>query len=497
MRHYTLKDARAFEASDAKRISETERPAFHLSPYTGWMNDPNGFSYYNGTYHMFYQYFPYEAKWGPMHWGHAISNDLLHWEHLPCALAPEDDYDRNGCFSGNALSLPDGRHLLMYTSVKRGRKVNGHPTERQQQCIAIGDGVNYKKYKNNPVITTKDLPKGASKRDFRDPKLWQGGDGIYRALTASCAADGTGQLLMYKSPDGIRWHFDTVLVENKGRFGRMWECPDFFSLDKKQVVLVSPQDMLPEGFEYHNGNGTLCLIGDYEEETECFTWTHDQAVDYGIDFYAPQTVLTPDNRRVMIGWMQNWDAVSIRSPEESKWAGQMSLPRELSVRKGRLYQKPVRELDALRKKKVTHKNVLLTADAQRLRGVAGRMIDMEVRVHPQERKNALRKLSIRIAEKDDLFTTISFRPHEKTLKIDRKHAGSRRAVIHQRRCLVDSGDGALKLRIILDRYSVEIFIGDGEQVMSAGLYTDLEADAISFFADGKAIVDVTKYDLCP
>ena len=116
----------------------------------------------------------------------------------------------------------------------------------------------------------------------------------------------------------------------------MWECPDFFELDGKWVLLTSPQDMLPEGFEYHNGNGTLCLIGDYDEEAGTLSEETNQAIDYGIDFYATQTLLTQDGRRVMIAWMQNWDTSRLH-PEETPWFGQMTLPRELSVKNGRLY----------------------------------------------------------------------------------------------------------------------------------------------------------------
>ena len=111
----TLREARKYEEVSEKLISERERPDFHLTPRTGWMNDPNGFSYYQGKYHLFYQYYPYESKWGPMHWGHAASSDLLHWEYLPCALAPDEAYDLDGCFSGGASELPHGRQLLMYT----------------------------------------------------------------------------------------------------------------------------------------------------------------------------------------------------------------------------------------------------------------------------------------------------------------------------------------------------------------------------------------------
>jgi beta-fructofuranosidase len=133
------------------------------------------------------------------------------------------------------------------------------------------------------------------------------------------------------------------VIENGDWIGKMWECPDLFELDGKWVILTSPQDMLPQGFEYHNGNGTLCLIGDFDDDLGVFVEQHDQSIDYGIDFYAPQTVLTPDGRRVMIGWMQNWDTCNFRA-QDIKWFGQMSLPRELSIRNGRLYQNPIRDL---------------------------------------------------------------------------------------------------------------------------------------------------------
>lgn len=493
MTSQTLREARKYEETSEKMIHKKDRPSFHLSPRTGWMNDPNGFSYYNGKYHMFYQYYPYESKWGPMHWGHAVSEDLLHWEYLPAALAPDEMYDRDGCFSGSAITLPDGRQLLMYTGVVKEHQTKDIFREVQTQCLAIGDGIDYVKYEGNPVLDEKDLPEGGSRFDFRDPKIWKKADGTYCCVAGNRPADGSGQILLFTSEDGFHWKFKKVLAANHNRFGKMWECPDFFELDGKWVLLTSPQDMLPEGFEYHNGNGTLCLLGEYDEETDTFTEEENQSIDYGIDFYAPQTVLTPDGRRVMIGWMQNWDSCNLRSPEAA-WFGQMSLPRELFIKNGRLYQKPIRELDALRCNKVVHKNVLVSGCIG-LDGVKGRRIDMEVTLRPADQENLYRKFAVRFAQNDRYHTALSFRPQESILKVDRKFSGSRRAIIHQRRSLVNSSGGELKLRIILDRFSVEVFVNDGEQVMSATMYTDQSADGITFFADGDVMIDVVKYSL--
>ena len=475
-------------------IAEEERPAFHLSTRTGWMNDPNGFSWYQGKYHMFYQYNPYDSYWGPMHWGHAVSEDLLHWEYLPAALAPDEIYDRDGCFSGSAVELPDGRQLLMYTGVVRERQPNGGHTEVQTQCLAVGDGMDYEKYENNPVLDEKDLPEGASRNDFRDPKMWKEEDGTYCCVIGSRPADGSGQILLYTSQDGFRWEFKSILAANDDRIGKMWECPDFFPLDGKWVILTSPQDMLSRGFEYHNGNGTLCLIGDYDKETGKFIEERDQSIDYGIDFYAPQTVLTPDGRRVMIGWMQNWDTCNHRRKSEEAWFGQMSLPREISIQNGRLYQKPIRELENMRANKVVYKDLTVSGNVYP-EGLKGRRVDMEVVVRPVEGCDMYRKFAVRFAQNDLYQTSFSYRPGEAVLKVDRKFSGSRRAIIHQRRSKVELKDGVLKLRIILDRFSVEAFINDGEQVMTAVLYTDQEADGIHFSVDGTVSIDVVKYDL--
>ena len=489
-----LREARRREEIAGQLIPSAARPSFHLSSRVGWMNDPNGFCYYQGKYHLFYQYYPYDSKWGLMHWGHAVSEDLLHWEYLPAAIAPDSLPDKDGCFSGSAVVLPDGRHLLMYTGVSAGpRQPDGTSSDTQTQCIAIGDGIDYEKYSGNPVLTDADIPVGSSKVDFRDPKLWREDDGTYRCIIGNRPADGSGQVLYYSSEDGLHWKFESVLAENKNRFGLMWECPDFFKLDGQYVLLTSPQDMLPSGFEYHNGNGTLCLIGDYDPESKTFQETRNQAIDYGIDFYATQTLLAPDGRRIMIAWMQNWDTLAIASLK-APWFGQMTVPRELSVKDGRLYQWPVRELDALRSGHVSYQNVDFEGELT-LEGIRGRKVDVTITLRPGDEAQIYKKFAVWFGQDDTYHTAVSFRPYESILKIDRKFSGSRRAIIHQRRCKVPQNGGNITFRMILDRFSVEIFVNQGAQTMSATMYTDQSADGFKFFADGKVSMDIEKYDL--
>ena len=195
----------------------------------------------------------------------------------------------------------------------------------------------------------------------------------------------------------------------------------------------------------------------------------------------------------MIGWMQNWDACSLR-PSEAEWFGQMSLPRELFIKDGRLHQRPVRELDEMRRNKVEYHNVTFS-DVISLNGIRGRRLDLELTLRPGDGEKLYQKFALRFAQNDNYQTAVSFRPHESVLKVDRKFSGSRRAIIHQRRSLVNSKNGELKMRVILDRFSVEVFVNDGEHVLTATMYTDQSADGISFFADGTVNMDVVKYDL--
>ena len=203
-----------------------------------------------------------------MHWGHAVTEDLIRWKYLPAALAPDQPYDADGVFSGGAVEH-QGRQCLLYTGVSEISLPNGKRAVRQKQCLAVGDGVNYEKYAGNPVISADLLPEGSSLEDFRDPKVWEE-DGTYYMVVGSRHADGSGQILLYSSENLTEWKFETVLDRCRNRYGKMWECPDFFPLDDKQVLMVSPQDMQAEGLEFHNGNGTMFLAGTYDRRKGVF-----------------------------------------------------------------------------------------------------------------------------------------------------------------------------------------------------------------------------------
>lgn len=486
-----LQRARDFEKKYIPYVSE-ELPRFHVTGGIGWINDPNGFAPYKGEYHLFYQYYPYDTKWGPMHWGHVKTKDFIKWERVPAALAPDADYDKDGVFSGGAVEMPDGRHLLMYTGVRNVRRANGKVESFQTQCIAIGDGVNYEKYEGNPVISGEDVPEGGSVHDFRDPHIWRE-DGKYYVVVGNRTPDTSGTILMYESEDAIHWHFVNKVASCHNMYGKMWECPDFFELDGKAVLMTSPQEMQSIGLEFHPGNANVCLIGNFDREKMHLMRENVQAVDYGLDFYAMQSMRTYDGRQVMIAWMQNWETSSSHLRHQ-RFMGQMTLPRELHVKDGRLYQLPVRELENYRTIKVSYKNVMMTGEI-RLQGISGRFIDMIVTIRPGNETSMYRWFKIDVARDGEHFTSIRFKPATNILRIDRTSSGLPCDIVNVRDFPVFSKNGELKLRIILDRYSVEVFVNDGEQAASNVIYTPLDAQSISFSCDGTVLMDVEKYDL--
>ena len=486
-----LRKARAYEAEHGAKISPEQRPAYHLTPYVGWMNDPNGFSFYNGQYHMFYQYNPYKTKWGPMHWGHAVSKDLLHWDYLPCALAPDAPYDNGpGCFSGSAVEMADGKQLLLYTSVVAEKQPDGEMRDIQTQAIAIGDGLDYEKPLDHSVLTVKDIPAGYSKFDFRDPKVWREEDGYY-AVTVNCTEDGSGAALLFHSTDGYEWKYVAILDRSSNELGRMWECPDFFPLDGKQVLMVGPMEMRAKG-PFHNGHNVIALIGNYNKATHTFTREDVQLMDCGIDFYATQTTLAPDGRRLMTAWLQTWSDTEDK-PENCKWFGQLIFPRELHLKDGKIIQTPAKELDAAHGKRTFHKNVPVHMETT-LPGIGGRVADLTLQLETGE--EMYHTFTVKVAAGEDYYTSLTYDSYSSVLTLDRSHAGSRADVVHTRSCKVRRQNGALKLRILLDKNSVEVFVNDGEQTMTAWIYTPQSAQDITFAATGSDVnLTVEQYEL--
>lgn len=292
---------------------------YHFEPKTGWLNDPNGLIFFKGKYHAFFQHNPFAPKWDTMHWGHAVSDDLLHWKELPIALFPDRPYENDGgCFSGSAIEK-DGRLYLFYTSVSKELG--------QTQSLAFSDdGLTFQKYEGNPILLHSPL---GDNRDFRDPKVFEY-NGRYQ-MVCGAGVDGIGKVLLFESTDLIRWEFVNVLYENANCSPAI-ECPDLFPLGGQYVL----------GFSIMADNGkrnfsTSFLVGDYDGKS--FLPQSEQSIELGPDFYAPQTFLDKDGRRIIMGWAYN--PARPKPPFDTPNAGALSIPRVLTLKDGNLRNFPV------------------------------------------------------------------------------------------------------------------------------------------------------------
>ena len=431
---------------EAMKVTDQRyRLGYHLMTKGGWMNDPNGFSWFKGYYHMFYQYYPYAAEWGPMHWGHARSKDLVHWETLPVALAPDEHED--GCFSGSAV-VYDGKLWLIYTGHHLTNPADSEEFYQDQNIAWSEDGITFHKYEGNPVLRA---PKGNTKH-FRDPKVWQEGDTFYMVL-GSQGSDELGRALLYKSPNLKQWEPVSVLdkaVSLKDE-GYMWECPDFFRLDGRDILLMSPQGLEPQGDCFHNLNQTGYLLGRQDEDGRLQRKDFTE-IDRGHDFYATQTLLAPDGRRLMTAWMNAWD--SPMQEKEDGWAGALTIPRELRVEKGRLYQQPVREMASVR---------------------SGKLLDGKLAAGSRTALPSTSEVLLTFKEAWNYQGTLlklGDGQQELTLSFDPK--GSRLILCRS----TEDGERAaqilpfeeLSLQIFVDRSSAEIFVNEGEITFTERMY---------------------------
>ena len=303
------------------------RPKFHITGEKGWINDPNGLIYYKGQYHAFFQYYPHATHWGPMHWGHVASKDLLHWDRLPVALYPHNDTKEDGCFSGTAIEHENMLYLV-YTGFHEN---GGGENIRQLQCIASSiDGVYFQKH--GIIIDEDNLPSEYSACDFRDPKVWKENDTFYM-IVAARKKEGRGHILLYKSNDLFNWEFVSDILD-KESLGIMIECPDY--VKNLNLLFYSEQFQPREGYTHLNVHSCRYAYGNIDVNEGKFNEEYRSIVDYGFDFYAPQTF---DGKNVMIGWLNMWDR---NNPSEKYgFAGMLTIPRNINVVNNMLYQTPV------------------------------------------------------------------------------------------------------------------------------------------------------------
>ena len=462
------------------------RLQYHVTAPVFWMNDPNGFSFFQDEYHLFYQHHPYSTEWGNIHWGHVKSRDLVHWEHLPHALAPSEPYDQDGCFSGSAIEK-DGKLFLFYTGNTWTGK-NNDTDLKQVQCIAVSDdGVKFNKIAENPVISQS--PAGdIHPNHFRDPKVWKQ-EGQYYCVIGSQSNNRVGQVLLYRSSDLLTWEFMNVAAKGRGNMGYMWECPDFFELDGQDVLIMSPQGVEPEGELYRNLHQTVYALGNLDLNKGEFDFDSFHPLDYGFDFYAPQTTLDNEGRRILVAWMAMWE--SDMPERKDHWAGAMTLPREIYIEDNQLKCLPVKELESLRHDYLHFENILVEEKIT-LDGLEGDTMEIDVVIDAMDASQF--GLKVRCNELLTEQTILTYDSLNQLFSINRDDSGKGPGGI--RKAPISLKHNLLNMKLFIDRSSIEVFLQDGEKVMSARIYPSEYSKGVQFFSDNKVkIVKLEKWSL--
>lgn len=460
------------KAQDTTKIyQEHYRPQIHFSPQRHWTNDPNGMVFYKGTYHLFFQYYPNGTTWGPMHWGHAISKDLIHWKELPIALYPDS---LGYIFSGSAVVDSNntsgfGKNgktplVAIFTHHDpKGEKEGKNNFQNESLAYSLDDGFTWIKYKCNPVLRNPGI------RDFRDPKvMWYAAKKKWIMTLAT-----KDRVTFYSSPNLRDWHKESEFGSTIGAHGGVWECPDLFPLKLKNktywVLIVNVNPGGPNG-----GSATQYFIGQFDgnkfiEIDDKIRW-----MDYGPDEYAGITWSNTGTRKIFLGWMSNWEYAN--NVPTKLWRNAMTIPRELSLRNinGQLLvaSKPVKELNYLK--------------------VTGSVIKHDNLLPPQSiihlSTNKLLSYSITLSNDTGDKVIIGYDKKANKYYIDRIQSGNvsfsksfAGRFTAPRFAVSPKSD----LRLVIDAASVELFADNGLTVMTAIYFSNLPLKYIHIKTNGE------------
>lgn len=446
-------------------LDEQYRPQIHFTPEEHWINDPNGMVFYKGIYHLFFQYHPYSSVWGPMHWGHTTSSDMIHWKRQPVALYPDS---LGTIFSGSAVvdknnSTGFGRNghpplVAMFThhnedSAKAGR----NDFQNQSIAYSLDEGKTWTKYSGNPVI------KNPGMKDFRDPKvIW------YEPQKKWIVSIATKDFIaFYSSPDLKNWTRESEFGEGRGAHGGGWECPDLFPLDdngkQRWVLIVNLNPGAPNG-----GSGTQYFVGDFDGKMFSSEQTATHWLDYGPDNYAGVTFSNTGKRKILIGWMSNW-LYANQVPTE-KFRNAMTLPRELKIKhvgsNVLVASQPVQELTAIQQTPVVVQNISLAKRVDILQKTGKLKMPCRINLHFAEAKDFSFLLSNDLGEE----LIIGYDKNNNQYFIDRAKSGK----IDFQKDFADrhvaprlTGNTSMNISLVLDASSVELFADEGLAVMSS------------------------------
>ena len=496
------KDSKEIAANEISAEEQLYRPNFHFTPKANWMNDPNGMFYLNGTYHLYYQYYPDGNVWGPMHWGHATSTNMIAWEEQPIAIYPDD---LGLIFSGSAVVDVNNTSgfgkdgivpiVAMYTYHNmKGEQAGELDFQTQAIAYSLDEGMTWVKYDKNPVIPNSGI------KDFRDPKVIWDADHSKWIMTLA-AGD---KVLFYSSLNLRDWILESSFGAAFGQHDGMWECPDLFPIkvsgqdETKWVLLVSINPAAPNG-----GSGTQYFVGDFDGQK--FTLDtdfkqqlqQDSAVwlDYGRDNYAGVTwsnIPKKDGRKLFIGWMSNWEYA--RDVPTETWRSAMTIPRELKLKKNEkefvLSSAPVTELSKYVSKTIVKET--LTVNNQKTI-ITKSEIDLS-RVRIQLEMNHLKSDKYDFTFQNSFGDRLSFGIDniKKQYYLNRQNSGkvtfSDKFANTISKAPIKNPSNMLKIEVLVDKTSIEVFYNDGETIMTEIFFPNEPFEAFSINTSDAALI---------
>lgn len=430
------------EELQKKVDADKYRLHFHLMPPTGWLNDPNGLCVIKGVNHIYYQYTPFSATWGMKLWGHYSTTNWIEYSEHPAFLFPDISEDKDGVYSGSAFVENDKIHYFYTGNVKHTDKkydyiLNG----REQNVIEIvsEDGFTYDKKK--VLLKNKDYPKNMSTH-VRDPKIFKVNNEYYMILGAR-TKNNKGCAVLYKSADLKKWSFH-MTIESELDYGYMWECCDLVEVDKKWFLICCPQGMEQEGLDFAN----IYQIGYFPIDIDFKNKTYDLGkfyeLDRGFDIYAPQTFIDNSNRLVLLAWMGIPDAEYHNNRTVANgWQHSLSMPRELSTKGNRLFQKPLNEYKNLRIEEKVFSEEKINFQAS--------VFELLINIEDEN------MFELRI---EDLF--LSYKNNIFSLEMGESGDGRDYRGVHL--------ENLKNLQIFVDTSSIEIFLNNGEEVFTSRFY---------------------------
>ncbi|GAA4466489.1 glycoside hydrolase family 32 protein [Nibrella saemangeumensis] len=452
------------QSQPAQTNREPHRPQYHFSPKTNWMNDPNGMVYLNGTYHLFFQYHPNGTTWGPMHWGHATSKDMVHWQEQPIALYPDS---LGTIFSGSAVvdvnntsgfgkngQTPLVAIFTHHNPELEKKKTGTH--QYQSLAYSLDEGKTWTKYAGNPVVPNPGIV------DFRDPKVrWYEPQKKWIMTLAT-----KDRITFYSSPNLKNWAKESEFGQNVGAHGGVWECPDLFPLthNGKQawVLLVSINPGGPNG-----GSATQYFVGDFDGKTFKPYSTQTKWMDYGTDNYAGVTFANTGNRTVLMGWMSNWQYAQV--VPTSAWRSATTVPRELGLTEVNkelyLTSAPVKELDALNGKTIRLNNISVKGQYDLTAKTGGPSGLFKLTLSAA----ATQDFAIVLANEQGNELVLGYDKAANQYYIDRSKAGKtafEKGFGKRHTAPRLSTDGSVSLTLLADVASVELFADNGLTVMT-------------------------------